>query len=137
LEIDQLLIELAEPGFDFLEIVREALDLRGHGVETGAGVGLNVLNRLLEGVHRGVELVDGVGGLLDQGFLDSVVLRHLGLKIVLPCEESGDVALQLDDLASDGEGGFGADKAAGECAEKHGAREDEDVASTHDGSSKQ
>ena len=131
-----MLIEFAETGFDFLEIVRKTLDLSGHGVETRAGVGLYVLNGLLEGVHGRVELVDRVGGLFDKGLLDSVVLSHLGLKIFLPGEESGDVALELDDFAGDGEGGFGADEAAGECAEKQGAGEDEDVTSTHVGSSR-
>src|SRR5208337_3789224 len=54
LQIHQLLIDLADAGFDLLEVVGEALDLGGHGVEAGAGVGLNVLDGFLEGAHGGV-----------------------------------------------------------------------------------
>ncbi len=60
MQIHQLLIDFAEAGFDFLEIVGEALDLCGHGVEASAGVSLDVLHRFLEGAHGGVELVNRV-----------------------------------------------------------------------------
>src|SRR6266851_4051522 len=56
LEIDELLVELAEAGLDFLEVVREALDLRGHGVKARAGIGLNILDGFLERAHGGGEL---------------------------------------------------------------------------------
>src|SRR5256886_12653470 len=52
--------------FRSFKIVREALDLRGHSVEARAGIGLNVLDGLLEATHGGVEFADGVAGLLDR-----------------------------------------------------------------------
>src|SRR5208337_4722194 len=54
LKVDELLIELADAGFDFLEIVGEALDLCGHGVEARAGIGLDVLHGFLERTHGAV-----------------------------------------------------------------------------------
>ena len=60
-----MLIELAEAGLDFLEIVRKSLDLRGHGVEASAGIRLNILHGLLQRTHRGAELPDIIAGLLD------------------------------------------------------------------------
>ena len=132
LQIDELLIEFADAGFDFLEIVGEALDLSGHGVETRAGVGLDVLDGFLEGGHGGVELVDGIGGLLDEGFLDGVVLSHLGLNVFLTLEERGDVALEFDNFASDSEGRFRADETAGDGADEHGAGKERDVTHTHE-----
>ena len=57
--------------------------------------------------HGGVELVDGVGGLLDESFLDGVILGHLGLNVFLTLEQGGDVALKLDDFAGHGHDGLG------------------------------
>lgn len=131
LKINELLIEFSDAGFDFFEIVGETLKLRGHGVETGAGIGLNILDGFLEGGHGGVELVDGIGRLLDESFLDSMVLSHLGLDVFLALEEGGDVALELDDLASDSECGLRADQTAGNGAGEQSRRKDEDVASPH------
>lgn len=131
LKIDELLIEFANAGFDFLEVVGDALKLSGHGIETCAGIGLNILDGFLEGGHGGVELVHGVAGLLNESFLDSMVLSHLGLDVFLTLEEGSDVALEFDDLASDGECGLGADQTAGESAGEQGGGEDEDVTRTH------
>jgi len=83
LQIDELLIQLANARFDFLEIVREALDLGGHRVQARAGIGLNVLDGFLQAAHGGVELVDGVRRLFDESFLYGVVLGHLGLHVFL------------------------------------------------------
>jgi len=55
-------------GLDFLKIVGETLDLRGHGVETRAGICGDVLHGFLQGAHGAVELADGVAGLLDESF---------------------------------------------------------------------
>jgi len=68
LEIDQLLIEFAQPGLNFLEIVGETLDLCGHGVQARAGIGGDVLHGFLQGAHGAVELADGVAGLLNERF---------------------------------------------------------------------
>ena len=87
--------------------------------------------------HGGVELVDSVGGLLDEGFLDSVVLSHLGLHVFLTLEERGDIALELDNFASDGEGRVRADEAAGEGADEHGADKERDVTHTHEKASRE
>ena len=78
------------------------------------------------------ELVDVVVGLLDKGFYYGVVLSHLGGEIFLTLEQSGDVALQLDEFAGDGFGGARADKAAAQCAGENGGAEDGDVADTHE-----
>jgi hypothetical protein len=70
--------------------------------------------------------------LFDEGFLDSVILGHLVLEIFLTLEDRGDIALKLDDFASDGHDRLGADKAAGDGAGKHGTGEEENVTNTHD-----
>src|SRR5713226_6924726 len=74
LEVNELLVELAEAGLDFLEVVRKTLDLGGHGVQARAGIGLNILDGLLERAHGGAELADRVVGLTDQRLHDGVVL---------------------------------------------------------------
>ena len=74
--------------------------------------------------------------MLDESFLDGVVLGHLRGEIFLTLEDRGDVALELDDFASDGEGGLGADQTAGEGAEKNGAGEEKDVTGTHEKASR-
>ena len=135
LEIDELLVELAEAGFNFLEIVGEALDLGGHGVESGAGIGLDILDGFLETRHGGVELVDGIGRLLDQSFQDSVVLGHLGLHVFLTLQQGGDIALELNDFAGHGHDGLGADEGAGDGAGEHGSGAINDGTNTHDDSS--
>jgi len=135
LKIDELLIELAEARLDFLEVVREALDLGGHGVEAGAGIGLNILDGLLERAHGGAELADVLAGLLDERLHDGVILSHLSGKILLSLEQGGDVALELDDLAGDGLGGAGPDQASGKCAGQNGGAENGDMANTHEQSS--
>jgi hypothetical protein len=60
-----------------------------------------------------------------------VVLGHLGLHVFLTLQETGDIALELDDLASDGEGGAGPDEAASDGADKHGAGEEKNVTRPH------
>ncbi len=135
LKIDELLIELAEARLDFLEVVREALDLRGHGVQARAGIGLNILDGFLERAHGGAELADVVVGLLDEGLHDGMILGHLGGEILLALEQGGDVALKLDELAGDGFGGAGADQASGKCASQNGGAKNGDVANTHEQSS--
>jgi len=137
LQIHQLLIEFADAGFNFFEIVGEALELRGHCVDTRTGVGLNILNGFLERSHGGVEFINGVGGLFDEEFLGSMILSHLRLQGLLTLEDGGDVALELDDFAGDREGGLRADHAAGEGAGTQSAREDKNVASTHEKASRE
>ena len=137
LQIDELLIEFADARFDFFKIVGEALDLSGHGVETGAGVGLDILDGFLKGGHGGIEFIDGIGGLLDESFLDRVVLSHLGLQVFLTLEECGDVALQLDNFASDSEGRFRADETAGESTDEHSADKERDITHAHEKASRE
>ena len=102
LKIDELLIEFAEAGFNFFEIVGKALNLGGHGVQASAGVGLHVLHGLLDAAHGGVEFADVVAGLLDESFEDGVVRGDLRGHVLLTLKKRGDVALQVDDFASDG-----------------------------------
>ena len=135
LEVDELLVEFAEAGFDFLEIVGEALDLGGHGVETRAGIGLDVLDGFLERAHGGAELGDVIVGLLDERLHDGVVLSDLRGEILLALEQSGDVALKLDHFASDGFGGAGADEASRNGAGENGGAKDNNVSNTHESSS--
>jgi hypothetical protein len=104
LKIDQLLIQLAEAGLDFLEIIGESLDLRGHGVQTRTGIGGNVLHGFLQGAHGAVELGHGLARLLDEGLHDSMVLGHLGGDISLPLQQGSDVLLKLDNFAGHGFG---------------------------------
>ena len=130
-KIDDLLVELAEAGFDFFEIVGESLDLGGHGVEARAGIGLHVLDGLLQGTHGGVELADVVAGLLDQSLHDGVILGHLAGEILLALENVGDVALELDDFASDGVDRAGPHEAAGEETGEGGGAENGDITNTH------
>src|SRR6202011_722016 len=101
-----------------------ALDLGGHGVQASAGVCLNVLDGLLKAGHGGVEFVDGVGRLFDEGFLDSMVLGQLGLDIFLALKQRGDIALELDDFTGYGESRARTDEAARYSAEEHGATEE-------------
>jgi hypothetical protein len=122
-----LLIELAETRLNFFEIVGEALNLRRHGVEARARVGLNVLHRLLHGADGAVELADVVAGLLDEGLHDGVILRHLGREVLLTLEQVGDVALELDDFAGDGLGGPRTDEAASDGGSEHDRTKNRDV----------
>ncbi len=132
MQVDELLIEFAETRFNFFEIVREALDLRGHGVQTSAGVGLDVLNGFLDAAHGGVELADVVAGLLDESFEDGVVLGHLRGHVFLTLKKGGDVALQVDDFTGDGFRRARADEAAAERAGKNSGRKNDDVADFHE-----
>jgi len=116
LEINELLVKLAKAGFDFLEVVGEALDLRGHGVQARTGIGLNILDGLLERAHGGAQLANRVVGLADERLHDGVVLGDLGGKILLTLKQGGDVALEFNKFASDGFRGTRADKASGERA---------------------
>jgi len=131
LEIDELLVEFAEAGFDFLEIVRETLNLRGHSVEARAGIRLNILDGFLERAHGGAEPANGVAGLPDERLHDAIVLSDLSGKIFLALEQGSDVALKLDQFASDGFRWAGADQASGECASQNGGAKNGDVANTH------
>ncbi len=116
LEIDELLVELAEARLDFLEVVRETLDLGGHGVEARAGIGLNILDGLLERAHGAFDLAEAGVGLVNDGAHAGVILGHLGGEILLALEQGGDVALKLDEFAGDGLGGAGAEQASGKSA---------------------
>src|SRR5713101_6215 len=131
LKVDELLIELAEARLDFLEVVRETLNLRGHGVEARAGIGLDVLDGFLEGAHGGGELIDVVAGLPDERLHDGVVLSDLSGKILLALKQGSDVALKLDEFASDGFGWTRADETSGKGAGKNGGAKNGDVANTH------
>jgi len=91
LKIDELLIELAKARLDFLEIVGETLDLRGHGVEARAGIGLDVLDGFLERAHGRSELVDTVAGLPMSVFITGVVLSDLSGKILLALKQGSDI----------------------------------------------
>src|SRR5712692_1273622 len=135
LKIDELLIELAKSRLDFLEVVRETLDLCGHGIETRAGIGLHVLDGFLERAHGGGELVDVVAGLLNERLHDGVVLSHLGGKILLTLEQGGYVALKLDEFAGDGFGGAGTDQASSKRTGQNGGAKNGDVTNTHEQSS--
>ncbi len=132
LQVDQLLIQLAESGLDFLEIVGKPLDLRGHGIEPRAGIGGNVLNGFLQGAHGAIELANRVAGLPDKRLYDGVVLRHLGGHISLPLQQGSDVLLKLDNFASDGFGRARTDEAAAEGTRENGGAENSDVACTHE-----
>ena len=111
-----MLVELTHAGLDLLEIVGESLDLGGHGVEAGAGVGLNVLDRLLEGTHGGVELADAVAGLLDEGLHDGMILGHLSGQILLALQQRSHVALEFNEFSGDGLCGSRTDEAAADGA---------------------
>ena len=135
LEIDELLIELAEAGLDFLEIVGESLDLRGHGVEARAGIGLHVLDGFLERAHGALELADARVGLVDNGAHAGVFLGDLRGQVLLALKQSGDVALKLDHFASDGFGGARADETSGERAGHKCGAENDNITNTHEQSS--
>src|SRR5262249_55967237 len=128
----ELLIKLAEPRLDLFEIVREALHLRGHRVQARARVGLHVLHRFLQTGHRRVQPIYCIARLLDERFLDGVVLGHLRLQIFLTLQDGSRIALEFDDLAGHGHDGFGADQAAGNSAGEHGPGEKQNVTNTHD-----
>ena len=126
-----MLIELAETRLDFFEVVREALDLRGHSVQPRAGVRLHVLDRLLQRAHCAVEFAHGVGGLFDECLLDSMILGDLVGEILLALEERGNVPLELNDLASNRQSRTWADQASRERAEKHGGSDVKYVTHAH------
>src|SRR5437879_7303325 len=96
---------------------------------------LDVWDGLLERAHGGRETVDVVTGLADERLHDSVVLSDLSGKVLLALEQGSDVALKLDEFASDGFGGTGADETSGKCAGKNGGAKNGDVANTHGQSS--
>jgi hypothetical protein len=132
LQIDELLIEFSEARFDFFQIIGKTLDLRGHGVQASARVGLDILNGFLDAAHGGVEFVDIIAGLADQSLEDSIVLGDLRGHVLLTLEKSGDVSLQVDDFASDGLSGARPDDAAAERPGKNSGGENEDVADSHE-----
>src|SRR5712692_5363597 len=59
LEVGELLINLPEPNLHLFEVVRKGLHLRGHRIQARTGVGLNVLNGLLQVSHDVVQTADG------------------------------------------------------------------------------
>src|SRR5205814_1074306 len=132
LEVNELLVELAEAGLNFFEVVRKTLDLRGHRVQTCAGIGLNVLDGLLERAHGGAELANSVIGLADERLHDSVVLSDLRGEILLALEKGSDVALKLDEFAGDGFRRAWADQASGESAGQNGGAKNSNVTNTHE-----
>ena len=135
MKIDELLIELAEARLDFLEVVRESLDLRGHGVEARAGIGLNILDGFLERAHGAFEFAEARIGLVDDGAHAGVILGDLSGEILLALKQGGDVALKLDELPGDGLSGAGTDQASGECAGQNGGAKHSDITHTHKQSS--
>ena len=132
----RLLIEFAEARFDFFQIIGKTLHLRGHGVQAGARVGLDILNGFLDAAHGGVEFADVVAGLLDQSFEDGMVLRDLRGHVLLTLKKCCDVSLQVDDFSSDGLSGTRPDDAAAERPGKNSGGENEDVADSHEKTSK-
>ena len=102
--------------------------MRGHGVETRAGIRLNVLDGLLQRAHGGVEFADGVAGLLDEGLHHGVILGHLGGEIFLALQQGGDVVLQFDNFARDGFGGPRTDKAPTDRSNQDDGTENRNVA---------
>ena len=92
---------------------------------------MHVLHGFLEPAHGGVEAADIVAGLLDEGLHDSVVLSHLGLQIFLSLEECGDVALELDEFASDGFGGARTDDATSDDSGESSSAENGNITVTH------
>jgi hypothetical protein len=60
----------------------------------------------------------------------------LGLKVFLTLEDGSDIALEFNDLASDGECRLRANQATSESAREHGAGKDEDVTGAHDKASR-
>src|SRR6266852_1468122 len=135
LEIDELLVELAEARLDFLEVVRESLDLRRHGVEARAGIRLNILDGFLERAHGAFELAEARIGLVDDGAHAGVILRNLSGQILLTLKLGGDVALKLDELPGDGFRGARTDQASRECAGQNGGAKHGDITHTHKQSS--
>ena len=132
LEVHELLVELAKARLDFLEIIRETLNLRRHRVEMRAGVGLHVLHGLLQRSHAAAEAVDVVIETADDGLNDGVILRHLRGEIFLSLQQGSDVALEVNNLPGDGFGRMRADEASTDCAGKNGCAENSDVSYTHD-----
>src|SRR5882724_548500 len=135
LKIDELLVEFAETRLDFLEIVGEPLDLRGHGVKARAGISLHVLDGFLERAHGSAELADIVAGLLDKGLHDGVILDGFVGKILLALKQGGDVALKIEDFTGDGLGGPRPEKASSKRTKENGGAKNSDVADTHEHSS--
>jgi hypothetical protein len=64
-----------------------------------------------------------------------VVLSDLSGKILLALQNRGDVALKLDEFASDGFGGTRADEASSKRASKNGGAKNGDVTNAHEQSS--
>jgi len=101
LEIDQLLIEFAQPGLNFLEIVGETLDLCGHGVQARAGIGGDVLHGFCRALMVPLSLPTGVAGRSTSVFM-TVWSGSSGWRDLFDPEEGSDVALELDEFASYG-----------------------------------
>src|SRR5437588_2064118 len=135
LKINELLIELAEARLYFFKIVREALDLRGHGIQPRAGIGLHVLHRFLQRAHGAVQLVDVVIETANNGLDGSVVLNHLRGDVFLSLEQGSDVALEVDNFAGDGFDRAGADEASANGTGENGGTKNSEIAYTHDQSS--
>src|SRR5436305_321002 len=132
LKVHELLVELAKARLNFLEVVREPLDLRGHGVQARAGVGLHVLHGFLQRSHAAAEVADIVIETADDGLDDGVILGHLRGEIFLPLQQGSDIALEVDDFAGDGFGRMRTDEASTDGAGKNGCTKNCDIAYTHD-----
>src|SRR5207245_8185298 len=115
--------------------IRETLDLRGHGVEARTGIGLNILDGFLEGAHGGAEFANSVVGLADERLHDSVVLSDLRGKVFLALEQGSDVALKLDEFASDGFDGARTNETSRKSAGHNSGAEDSDLTNEHEQSS--
>src|SRR5713101_3797880 len=98
LDVGELLIKLSEPDLHLFEIVRKGLDLRGHRIQAGAGVGLNVLNGLLQVAHDVVQAANGGRVLVEKGLDRGVFLVDGAGNVLLALEQRGHVTLELDDF---------------------------------------
>jgi hypothetical protein len=98
LDVGELLIEFPEPDLHLFEIVRKGLDLSGHRIQARAGVGLNVLNGLLQVAHDVVQAADGGRVLVEKSLDRGVFLVERAANVLLALKQRGNVALELDDF---------------------------------------
>ena len=120
MNVGKFLVKLAEARLQVGHVVGKSLNLSAHGVQARSGSGGEILSILLHRSHGGVELVDGIERLLDQGALHGGVLRDFRLHGLLALNQLIDARLKFDDLAGNSAGGRGAKQRAAHGSGEHG-----------------
>jgi hypothetical protein len=85
LEGNELLVKFAHARERLLQIIRDAVDLRGHSIQARVRIGLHILHGLLQGHYVAGHFIDRVHGFFHVrlGYRGSLQLRRFSIFLAL------------------------------------------------------